>query len=174
MPASTRPCSHGHEKTVHPFTSKYLEAELTGDSGQVGFQPIKANRARYCPNQLVIWLLNGKKYLLMTLASGEGKEARQKNFQTELPGLWSSGLREETACGTQEQTLMGWLFLMSVRWPARASIRVYPSLSCSDPRTVGCEEGRLRACSLQTGLQITVAFTALINWIGTYCLVFTA
>lgn len=99
MPASTRPCSHGHEKTVHPFTSKYLEAELTGDSGQVGFQPIKANRARYCPNQLVIWLLNGKKYLLMTLASGEGKEARQKNFQTELPGLWSSGLWEETCQG---------------------------------------------------------------------------
>lgn len=87
MPASTWPCSPGHEKTVHPFTSKYLEAELTGDSGQVGFQPIKANRARYCPNQPAIWLLNGKKCLLMTLASGEGKKACQKNFQTEIPRI---------------------------------------------------------------------------------------
>jgi hypothetical protein len=63
---------------------------------------------------------------------------------------------------------------MSVRWSAHASICVYPSLSCSDPRMIGCEEGRLRACSLQTGLQITVAFTALINWMGAYCLVFIA
>lgn len=98
MPASTQPCSHGRKKTVLPFTSKYLEAELTGDSGQVGFQPIKANRARYCPNQPAIWLLNGKKCLLMTLASGDGKDACQKNFQTELPGFWSLCLQKES-CG---------------------------------------------------------------------------
>lgn len=32
----------------------------------------------------------------MTLASGEGKEACQKNFQTEVPGFWSSCLLEES------------------------------------------------------------------------------
>ena len=47
-------------------------------------------------------------------------------------------------------------------------------LGASFRRMIGCEEGRLRACSLQTGLQITVAFTALINWMGAYCLVFIA
>lgn len=48
---------HGHEKTVKPFTSEYLEAELTGDRGQAGFQPIKTN----CPIRPAIWLLNGGK-----------------------------------------------------------------------------------------------------------------
>lgn len=82
----------GQEKTVNPFTSPSLETELTGGQGQAGFQPIKTNGAGYCPNRPAIWLLNGKKCLLMTWASGEGKEACPKNFQAEVLGSWSACL----------------------------------------------------------------------------------
>lgn len=68
-----------------------------------------------------------------------------------------------TACGTQEQTLTGLCLL---------SVRLYPSLPCSDPRMIGSEEGRSGARSLQTALQIAVAFTALINSMGPYRLIF--
>lgn len=102
----------GQEKTVNPFTSRSLEAELTGGRGQEGFQPIKTNRAWYSPNRPAIWLPNGKKCLLMTLASGEGREG---GLSEEFPGrgprilvslsVLGGAARIRTVCGTRESNL---------------------------------------------------------------------